>query len=349
MHFFTLGYSDNPLIAEYRWLFLRRLEHLWDFHLWAHPVSADFLLFPDVHSNLLALTHQPDEAQRLHSEIMLQYHSYNTNGWVFPQQNLIRDTQIDLTMEYSNPYISTDSHPDHIRDGIMITFWEKLPNEWNDLFSRVFLILKQVSPWFFAEVNWLLRKILPFGLTYGTHNSWSYSNAIWHITMSYPLAIDSPEIVLLEALIHEYNHNKINLILQSEILLRDDFRELYYSPYRPDPRSIHGIYLWLHALVWAYWVIWKAYQDGHIVLQESDIKKWLLYVLKNSASIQMIEKYAHLTALWVQFFSDMKAIHRETLTFIKACSLSREHIEASRDETARHYADVCSRHPKILW
>ena len=77
--------------------------------------------------------------------------------------------------------------------------------------------------------------------------------------MSYPVEVDSPEVVILEALIHEYNHNKINLILQNEVLLANDYEEKYYSPYRPDPRSIHGIYLGLHALSAAYWVIWKAY------------------------------------------------------------------------------------------
>jgi HEXXH motif-containing protein len=61
--------------------------------------------------------------------------------------------------------------------------------------------------------------------------------------MSYPVNIDDPELVILEALLHEYNHNKLNLILQTEPLILNDRKESYYSPYRPDPRHIYGIYL----------------------------------------------------------------------------------------------------------
>ena len=58
--------------------------------------------------------------------------------------------------------------------------------------------------------------------------------------MSYPIDIDSPEIAVLEAILHEYNHNKINLIMQTEKLILSDMREQYYSPYRPDPRQTGG-------------------------------------------------------------------------------------------------------------
>jgi HEXXH motif-containing protein len=94
-----------------------------------------------------------------------------------------------------------------------------------------------------AEINETIVKILPFDVSYQVHNSGSFSDAIGHLLMSYPTGIDYPEIALLEAILHEYNHNKLNLILQTEDLVLNDRKELYYSPYRPDARHIHGIYL----------------------------------------------------------------------------------------------------------
>lgn len=61
--------------------------------------------------------------------------------------------------------------------------------------------------------------------------------------MSYPTGIDSPHFAILEAILHEYNHNKLNLIMQTEKLVLSNFNENYYSPYRPDARHIQGIYL----------------------------------------------------------------------------------------------------------
>ena len=57
--------------------------------------------------------------------------------------------------------------------------------------------------------------------------------------MSYPTGLNNPELALLEAILHEYNHNKLNLIMQTEVLLLNDRNEIYYSPYRPDVRHIH--------------------------------------------------------------------------------------------------------------
>ncbi len=80
-------------------------------------------------------------------------------------------------------------------------------------------------------------------MSYKVHNSGSYSDVIGHLLMSYPIGMDNPEFALLEAILHEYNHNKLNLILQTESLILNDRKEIYYSPYRPDARHIHGIYL----------------------------------------------------------------------------------------------------------
>lgn len=127
--------------------------------------------------------------------------------------------------------------------------------------------------------------------------------------MSYPTGMDHPELALLEAILHEYNHNKLNLILQTETLILSDRREIYYSPYRPDARHIHGIYLGLHAIAGAYWVIWNAHMTGIITLSEMWQEKALLYVLKNGLSLQVLDTYGRFSPLGKEILEEMRSVH----------------------------------------
>jgi len=72
----------------------------------------------------------------------------------------------------------------------------------------------------------------------------------------------NPELENLEAIIHESSHNKLNLIMQSEKLILNDFEEKYDSPYRPDARHIHGVYIGIHAFVPVVYIMMKSYAEG---------------------------------------------------------------------------------------
>jgi HEXXH motif-containing protein len=72
------------------------------------------------------------------------------------------------------------------------------------------------------EIGSLLYAIIPFDVSQRKHNSGSYSDAVGHIVMSYPEDVEMPELVILEAIIHEYNHNKYNLIAQTDAVILND-------------------------------------------------------------------------------------------------------------------------------
>ena len=198
------------------------------------------------------------------------------------------------------------------------------------LFAQSFDIVNQVSPGFMAEINNIVRKIIPFDVSYRVHNSGSYSDVIGHLLMSYPAGVDNPELALLEAILHEYNHNKLNIILQTEPLILNDLREKYYSPYRPDARHIRGIYLGLHAIVGAYWVIWNAHVSGILTLPDMWLEKSLLYVLKNGLSLQVLDKYAQLSPLGKDILEEMRKVHQECLSLIKQSSLSQDIMDRAK-------------------
>jgi hypothetical protein len=348
-HFYTLGYSPNPIIHIYQKNFLIKIQDLWKWYFGDTLPPDEFLLFPDTHGILLASIRSRDSATPQSRELLLKkYKQFLSDGSLFgkQQESLIHGTKVSLTLDFDNLDFDKHNHPDH--SSVEMGFWDVSVADWNTLFAEAFSIVRQVSPGFMDEIDLLLDKIIPFWVSEWVHNSGSYSDFIWHIAMSYPKGMYYPEIALLEAILHEYNHNKLNLILQTQSLVLNDYSENYYSPYRPDARHIHGIYLGLHAIAWAYWVIWNAHFHKIIQLPEHWLEKAILYVLKNGLSVQVLEKYAQLTPLWWEIFDEMKAVHLECLNYIRWSNIPPETLSRAKNSLRDHYSKVKLNYPQVL-
>ncbi len=349
MYLSTLGYSPNSMLDIYRQAFLKKLQHLWILNVWPELPPDHFLLYPDIHWLLLVATRQWNSEWTIqYLQILQQEYDLFLQGIGVTMANaseMIPWTSIELTLDCINPDINRHTHPDH--KAVSIGYNEKSPWEWRKLFTDAFAILAKVSPGFMSEIDMLLRKIIPFGVSVWWHNSGSYGDIIGHIVMSYPIGLDSPEIAVLEAILHEYNHNKINLIMQTETLILSDMREQYYSPYRPDPRHIHGIYLGVHALAGAYWVIWQAHLSGILELSSHWQEKAILYTLKNWLSLQVLDKYAHLTPLGHTLLEEMRSVHHECLDCIKKSNLPKEMLHRAKTALINHYQSAKTKHPNL--
>lgn len=346
----TLWYLQNPLIAKYRDLFLKKLQYFWKRDISSDIPEQDFLLLPDIHSLLLSEAHIHDK-NSYRAILLGEWESFcvNTATTSIPlSQEYIPGTSIALTKTFFNPDFQHDTHPDHRKDTEQITFWWVSQENWKILFSESFSIVKNVSPDFMSEIEQILRKIIPLWVSHSVHNSGSYGNAIGQIFMSYPENIEHPELAILEAILHEYNHNKLNLILQTEALVLGERKNLYYSPYRPDARPLHGIYLGLHAMTGAFWVIWNAHKEWILQLPENWQEKAVLYVLKNGLSLQVLEKYGSFSPLGKEILGEMRAVHHECLESIKKSRISPEVIKHSKEKLTTHYQEVKRNFPQLL-
>jgi len=126
----------------------------------------------------------------------------------------ILNTEIKLTNFDNNPYSWLEAHPEHIEYwAISWNQWEKTQKEWLCVYTKIFELLKKVDEWFYDELNLIIKKIVPLGTSIWVHNSASYKECIWHLYMWYTIDTFIPEVNNLEAIIHEYSHNKLNLIL----------------------------------------------------------------------------------------------------------------------------------------
>lgn len=351
MYLSTIGYHPNSLLDTYNSAFILKLSHLWIENISSEVPSGEFLLSPDIHSLLLALVRPWNPDKNLYIKTLQEEYTKFLlwRGITFiKSEEIIPWTSIALTTDFYNPDIDKHAHPNHIRDNIWVTFGIKAPEDWRALFAKSFEIVAKVSPGFMVEINQMIRKIVPFDVSNGVHNSWSYTDVVGHLLMSYPTGMNYGEYALLEAILHEYNHNKLNLIMQTETLVLNDRRELYYSPYRPDARHIHGIYLWLHAIAWAYWVIWNAHASGILKLPEYWQRKSILYVLKNGLSLQVLDQYAQLSPLGRELLEEMRAVHKECLSYMKKANLKTDIITDAKKDLIEHFHGVQKKYPWVL-
>ncbi len=345
----TLGYNPNILLEKYRKLFVSKTRKIWSEHIWWDIPCDEFLLHPDIHSRLLnSVRWELWVSIQYYRELEKEYHQFQEEWFFYDASEKIIGTNIVLTLDFTNPDVNKHAHPEHQKQSITIWFWDQTPENWRSLFQISFDIVRSVSPWCMNEIDSMIKKIIPFWVSVWVHNSGSFSDAIWHLLMSYPIGMSHPELALLEAILHEYNHNKINLIMQTESLILNDSREIYYSPYRPDARHIHGIYLWLHAIAWVYWVIWNAHSTGIYSLSPQWQEKAVLYVLKNWLSLQILDRYAKLTPLGQEILEEMRAVHRECLIFIKQSHIAPEIIEHAQQKLKSHHQDVLKNNPKLV-
>mgnify|MGYP002403863535 CR=1 FL=1 len=68
---------------------------------------------------------------------------------------------------------------------------------------------------------------------------------------------------MVEAIVHEFSHNKLGALLELDPVLHNAFEPLFASPVRPDPRPLHGVLLAVHAFM-AVEALYRALREnGH--------------------------------------------------------------------------------------
>lgn len=344
MHFFTLWNHDNSIINKYYEQYLGQLHSIISpLHISQTIFPSDFLGIPDIATTIEWYKNRKISEMKVREFLLKEwtfFSSYKPHEMFSAYWSLIHGTDIRLTMTDANPDNQNKNHPDHQESGVGIG-WGTMPEpEWLSLYTRSFAILRDISPGLFHELTQMIKKIIPMGVSHRIHNSASYDSCIGHLYMSYPTGIDHPELAVLEAIIHESNHNKLNLVMKSDILILNTREEVYYSPYRPDTRHIHGIYLGLHALVAVLSVFITAHRTRVYMLPDTWLEKMIIYHMKNALSIKVLEKYRRFTPLGDTIFEEMQTVQRETNLHIQGLSVPQDTMLRARDAVRGHFSQV---------
>jgi HEXXH motif-containing protein len=148
-----------------------------------------------------------------------------------------------LALVDNNPISDFEAHPD--KEGNSLSCGDAEPERWAASIRAALECVKVYLPELRAEMAMILQFFVPVGTDDKSHLSASYRELIGHVY----LTLHPRQMTMTEAVIHEYQHNKINMLFHLDAVMENAFHPLYPSPVRPDPRPLHGVLLAAHAFV----------------------------------------------------------------------------------------------------
>jgi HEXXH motif-containing protein len=129
-------------------------------------------------------------------------------------------------------------------------------------------------------------------------------------------------MIMTEAVVHEFQHNKINVSAYGADYIRNAFAPLYKSPVRPDPRPLWGILLAVHAFLPVAELYRRMRDDGHEWAQHPDFERRMTEIdLKNHEGMEMLRANAQLTPVGRALLDELEAIERRHLAEHRARGL----------------------------
>lgn len=357
----VLWYRHNPVLEKYRQkqygVLLENLkknissEDFEKFCTQPEDERKKFLFHPDQSSILKCFEFLEDTSLaslKLHEELQ-KFLSWNRENMVMNSGLEIAGTNIRLSVEDNNPLNWYDAHPDSSDAGGKLWWWVQTPEEWKEVYDNTFALLKSIDEEFFEELNYMIQKIVPFGTAKHIHYSASYREAVGTLYMGYTLWTDIPELHVLEGLVHESTHNKLNLILQDEAITLNDFEEKYYSPYRPDARHIYWVFLGIHALIPTVYVLLQ-WVEKWLIKDMKWLEKIALYHVKNKIGIATMKKFWKLSEIWAMVYKDLVLVAQKSDTLVKSMiEKNRLPIDQIQRKAKEHFMEVNKNYPHLQY
>ena len=220
---------------------------------------------------------------------------------------------IALALADNNPLSQMEAHPD--KSGNAIDLGGHPVDEWIGTLRNAFELIDRYLPVIGEEMRLVLRLIVPVGYHDQKHLSASYQEAVGTIYMTLHPSL----MTMTEALVHEFQHNKINAAFHLDPMLENAFSPLYTSPVRPDPRPLHGIVLAVHA----FQPIAKLYElmsagDHPLSRSPAFQKRFRDIIRMNRAGSQTVLTNGQPTHVGAGLFHEMRALEKEQLTYEEA-------------------------------
>ncbi len=140
-----------------------------------------------------------------------------------------------------NPLAMSEAHPD--KQGNAVDLGGRSVDEWTSTLAGALELIARFMPDLRGEIDLYLHTLVPVGWDEHQHLSASYQEIIGSVYMT----LHPQRMTMVEATIHEFQHNKLHALLELDPLLHNAFAPLYCSPVRPDPRPLQGLLLAVHA------------------------------------------------------------------------------------------------------
>lgn len=179
-----------------------------------------------------------------------------------PSHTIWRNTQ--LVVWDPSPHAHIEAHPD--KSGNELDLGDRPAQEWVEAYRVALEAIAVAEPALAEEMGLGLREILPVGFDSERHVSASFREAVGAVYAS----LHPQPLTLLEAIVHEFQHNKLNALSWLDPIIHNAHHPLVRSPVRPDLRPLWGVLLAAHAFVPVAQVYASLAERGHPLSQRRD-------------------------------------------------------------------------------
>lgn len=210
---------------------------------------------------------------------------------------------IALALHDASPIAMNEAHPD--KDGNRVALGGHAAEEWAASLRESLDVVAAMMPALRAEMGVVVQQLVPVGWDAEKHLSASFKEAIGTIY----LTLHPRLMTMVEALIHEFQHNKVNALAHLDPVLDNAFWPLYASPVRPDPRPLWGVLLAVHAFLPVAELYRLLDASGHALAQAHGFReRWRHIVAGNHSGMQTLLDHAQPTAAGRALLDELTAL-----------------------------------------
>lgn len=142
-----------------------------------------------------------------------------------------------------NPLAEVEAHPD--KQGNALSLGGEPASVWTSTLAGALELIGEHLPDLRREIDLVVHQFIPVGYDRERHLSASYRESIGTVYLS----LHPQPMTMVEAVIHEFSHNKLNALFEVDAVVDNAFTSLHDSPVRPDMRPLHGVLFAVHAFL----------------------------------------------------------------------------------------------------
>ena len=220
--------------------------------------------------------------------------------------SVLRGAQLglELSTNDTNPLAMDEAHPD--KDGNNTSLGGKSTDEWTTAIDDALGLVQLALPAWYGELTHTTDRIVPVGFEPEMHLSASYREAPGLVYMT----LHPDPLTMAEALIHETQHGKLNLLSWLDPVLNNAYSSWTESPVRPDLRPIMGVLLAVHAFVPVSALHHRLLAMEHPISRTPHFEKRRQQVLSgNAGGLKLVESVGEPTALGARVVGGLRALH----------------------------------------
>ena len=209
-----------------------------------------------------------------------------------------------LALVDSNPLAMLEEHPD--KQGNALDLGGHEASAWQASIDAALAIVVGSLPGWSEDLPLVLRRVIPVGWYPEMHLSASYREAPGIVYLSLHPSI----LTMAEAIVHECQHGKLNVLLGLDPVLENGHTTWTPSPVRPDLRPLLGVLLAVHAFVPVSVMHRELALGGHPLAAEAGFDRRRAQVLaSNLRGLEILEQLSSPTQIGKRLLTDLRALH----------------------------------------